>query len=92
MHRNYLLDSILLLISLILAVTGGILWGCTRRRCVEAGRRVSAEDSVQASRLLHRCTSLAFLASLLLHLAWHWKWIREYTPIVFHGEVAEGNG
>lgn len=87
MRRNFWLDTLLLLISVILAVTGWSLWDYSLRRPRIIPRYLPALDKRRAPWLeVHRIFSVSFIFAVILHLAWHWRWIADNTPKVMHGE------
>ena len=79
MRRNYLTDCLLLLLSLVLLVTGGVLW---RRTC--SCHRTAESGECPVSREIHKYASLAFITGIIVHLCWHWKWIQENTLEIEH--------
>ncbi|MHB9131336.1 MAG: DUF4405 domain-containing protein [Armatimonadota bacterium] len=87
MRRNYVLDGILLLVSLLLTVTGGVIWANECCRGNNARRRSQNNDSAQSPwKAAHLCGALVFLVGTVVHLFWHWRWIAKSTPKVLHGE------
>jgi len=84
-QRNYLLDAAIMVVTSALAVTGGEMWNATQRRM----QRPEQQQELEHKRLpwlnVHRALSLAFVGGTVVHLLWHWRWIKANTPKVVHG-------
>ena len=87
MRRNYIVDTVLLVLSILLGISGLAMWENSSR---SHRARFFRQKTLATKRApwcnVHRFASLIFVSITVLHLIWHWRWISDCTPRVLHWE------
>ena len=76
MKKNFWLDVILFVSGLVCIVTGIIL----DFHLIKGGREV-----IKIFRLVHAYSGYVMAVGILIHLAWHFDWIRNAAKKIFRG-------
>ena len=76
--RNYWLDVVMGILALVLAISSALLWVVFPRGFYPARAAWVA---------IHKWSGLALTIAVLVHVAFHWTWLKEMTRQQFRHEA-----